>query len=197
MGRPASFEKDTVLNSALALFWTKGFSATSLRQLEEVTELHPGSLYHHFQCKEGLYVSALTYYLEHHLQARIDQYLHGDLLFEGIRLFFTTSYRRRENDPYRKGCFLACASSDLHLLPEEAVLTVKKGIEGMQIAFEHQVNRLAEAGHVHLIGQSVDISQTLSCLFLGLQVLIRSETSQHQLDRFVNRTLQQVLHIEG
>ncbi|AMO57960.1 hypothetical protein GZ77_19675 [Endozoicomonas montiporae] len=192
MGRHSSFDKQAVLESALTLFWSKGFSATSLRQLEEVTELHPGSLYHHFKSKEGLYVSVLKYYLEHEMPDRINRYLTGNAPLSGIRRFFTSGYRNPQEQHYRNCCFLACSSAELHLLPQEAQSLINKGMMDIQDAFEKQLGLLTRQGYT--FSQEInDIAKHLSCLFLGLQLFARIQSNQHQLDSIINNSLQQLL----
>ena len=203
MGRHSNFEKETVLKNALALFWSRGFTATSLRQLEEVTELHPGSLYHHFKNKEGLYISVLKYYLEHDMKIRINRYLTGDSPLDGIRRFLTTRYRNHQEEHYRNCCFLACSSVELHQLPQEARDLVNKGITDIQSAFEKQLSQLADKGYNPLPKDSLskdtlskgtaETARQLTCLFLGLQLFARVRPNQHQLDTMVKSSLQRIL----
>ena len=192
MGRHSNFEKETVLKNALALFWSRGFTATSLRQLEEVTELHPGSLYHHFKNKEGLYISVLKYYLEHDMQIRINRYLTGDSPLDGIRRFLTTRYRNHQEEHYRNCCFLACSSVELHQLPQEARNLVDQGMTDIQSAFEQQLSQLADKGY-KLPESTSETARQLVCLFLGLQLFARIKPNQHQLDTMVKSSLQQIL----
>lgn len=197
MGRHLSFNKETVLNNALTLFWSRGFAASSLRQLEEVTELHPGSLYHHFNNKEGLYISVLKHYLEHHMQTRITQYLCADSPLEGIRRFLTTGYRNLKEEQFRNCCFLACTSTELHLLPEEARHLVNQGIDDIQSAFERQVKRLSDHPLLVESSKTPEIAQELTCFFLGLQLTARIKPNQHQLDTIVKNSLQQILTLKN
>lgn len=62
MARKATFDRDEVLKRARDLFWRKGFHATSLKDLEQVLELKPGSIYAAFGSKEALFSEALRTY---------------------------------------------------------------------------------------------------------------------------------------
>ena len=197
MGRHSSFNKETVLKNALTLFWSRGFSASSLRQLEEVTELHPGSLYHHFKNKEGLYLGALNYYLDHQMQNRINKYLTGNSPLDGIRRFLTTGYRHNNDEQFRNCCFLACTSTELHLLPKEAGLLASKGINTLQDAFEKQLHHLATPGHSDLVRKAAENSRELVCFYLGLQLLARINPNQHELDATVKNNLHQILKLDS
>ena len=58
-GRPRSFDKDEVLDKARALFWNRGYAATSLDDLAAATGLNRPSLYAAFGDKHALYMAAL------------------------------------------------------------------------------------------------------------------------------------------
>lgn len=62
MARTASFDRDEVLARAQALFWRKGYHATSLKDLEAALDLRPGSIYAAFGSKEGLFAETLRAY---------------------------------------------------------------------------------------------------------------------------------------
>lgn len=62
-GRPLSFDKETALRSALHLFWSKGYEATSLADLTAAMGITPPSLYNAFGGKEQLFAAALDLYV--------------------------------------------------------------------------------------------------------------------------------------
>ncbi|MEL7150877.1 MAG: TetR/AcrR family transcriptional regulator [Pseudomonadota bacterium] len=62
MARKATFNRDDILRRARDLFWRKGYHATSLKDLEQVLELKPGSIYAAFGSKEALFSEALEVY---------------------------------------------------------------------------------------------------------------------------------------
>lgn len=76
MARTASYDRDAALTAAMTLFWTKGFHATSLKDLEAVLGMKPGSIYAAFQSKEALFRATLDRYADRmtaELQALIAQ----------------------------------------------------------------------------------------------------------------------------
>lgn len=64
MARPREFDEDQVLDSVLALFWSRGFEATSVQDLVDATGLNRASLYNAFGDKEALYRKVLERYLD-------------------------------------------------------------------------------------------------------------------------------------
>ncbi|QFS81708.1 HTH-type transcriptional repressor ComR [Roseivivax sp. THAF40] len=62
MGRSATYDKDKVLKAAMDLFWARGYHTTSLKDLERVLDMRPGSIYAAFGSKEALFRAALDRY---------------------------------------------------------------------------------------------------------------------------------------
>lgn len=64
MARQARHDRQEVLEKALALFWAKGYHATSLKDLEAALDMRPGSIYAAFGSKEALFAEALRLYAQ-------------------------------------------------------------------------------------------------------------------------------------
>lgn len=74
MPRQASYNREEVLQKAQALFWAKGYHATSLKDLEAALDMRPGSIYAAFGSKEALFAETLRRYAaesERQLQATL------------------------------------------------------------------------------------------------------------------------------
>lgn len=62
-GRPPAFDRDSVVEQTVHLFWEKGYEGASLQELEMRTGLNRSSLYNSFGSKEALFSLALDRYL--------------------------------------------------------------------------------------------------------------------------------------
>ncbi|MEM1364054.1 MAG: helix-turn-helix domain-containing protein [Pseudomonadota bacterium] len=62
MPRKANYDRDTLIDKALELFWKCGWAGTSMKDLEAALDLRPGSFYAAFGSKEALYGLALDRY---------------------------------------------------------------------------------------------------------------------------------------
>lgn len=69
MKRARPYDRDTALEAALRLFWTKGYHATSLKDLEAALNMKPGSIYAAFSSKEALFLSVLERYFHQNRDA--------------------------------------------------------------------------------------------------------------------------------
>src|SRR5215467_9445236 len=58
------FDRGQVLDRAMALFWSRGYEATSIRDLVKATGINRGSIYGTFGDKKGLFLAVLDHYGE-------------------------------------------------------------------------------------------------------------------------------------
>jgi AcrR family transcriptional regulator len=64
MGRPRAFDMEKALDSALRVFWEKGYEGTSLSDLTETMGINRPSLYAAFGDKEALFRKVIDRYAE-------------------------------------------------------------------------------------------------------------------------------------
>ncbi|MFC6886811.1 MULTISPECIES: TetR/AcrR family transcriptional regulator [Actinomadura] len=62
MARTREFDTEAAVSRAMELFWTRGYEATSVRDLAQHLGIGQGSLYAAFGDKDGLYRAALEHY---------------------------------------------------------------------------------------------------------------------------------------
>lgn len=64
MPRKPEYDRDTLIDRARDLFWRQGWAGTSLKDLERVLELKPGSFYAAFGSKDALFELTMDRYVE-------------------------------------------------------------------------------------------------------------------------------------
>lgn len=64
IGRPLSFDHGAALQSAMNLFWEKGYDSVGIAELEMATGLNRSSLYNTFGSKDVLFAMALERYCQ-------------------------------------------------------------------------------------------------------------------------------------
>lgn len=64
MVNTVKYDRQLAIERATALFWKKGFHATSMRNLQNAIDMRPGSIYASFGSKEELFKATLQYYTD-------------------------------------------------------------------------------------------------------------------------------------
>ncbi|MDO9168201.1 MAG: TetR/AcrR family transcriptional regulator [Methylobacter sp.] len=106
MARPIEFDREEVLRKAIGVFWQKGYSGTSIKNLVEATGLQPGSIYSAFGDKRGLFLAAIDGYFDD-MKPRVVNILHTDQTpIVRIENFFNRLINESVTDEHHKGCFL-------------------------------------------------------------------------------------------
>ncbi|WP_406206097.1 TetR/AcrR family transcriptional regulator [Kitasatospora sp. NBC_01560] len=172
MGRKQLWDQDEVLASAMRLFRHRGYLGASLRDIEEATGVHPGSLYRTFRNKDGLFHAALDAYNEKVVQGRVRTHLlePADPL-AGIRAFFTTAIETGpEPDP---GCLLTNTAVESFALPQTAA-DVHHGLAAIRGGFADALTRAGRRGDTPPDLDTEATAAHLLALYQGLLVLVRA-----------------------
>ncbi|WP_439678731.1 TetR/AcrR family transcriptional regulator [Embleya sp. MST-111070] len=179
VGRKQLWDQAEVLGSAMRLFRARGYLGASLRDIEEATGLHPGSLYRVFQSKDGLFRAALDAYNEQVVQGRVRAHLlESPDPVAGIRSFFTSTFETGlDPDP---GCLLTNTAVESFAVPQAAD-GVRRGLETIESGLVQALTRARDLG---LAAADLDVEVSaahLLALYQGLLVLVRAGTPRTKL----------------
>ena len=106
MARAANYDRDGALDAAMAVFWRKGYHATSLKDLEVALNMKPGSIYAAFESKENLYLLALERYFETSRKGFRAQMAKAATPLAGLAAQFQNYAELAQEDPSRRACML-------------------------------------------------------------------------------------------
>ena len=113
MARPREFDEAKVLEAAGAVFWAKGFEATTTRDLTECTGLTQSSIYAAFGDKRGIFLRSLRHYLDSILLPRIVRLETTKPPGQAIVGFFKEIVDRSLADAQHRGCMLVNTSLEV------------------------------------------------------------------------------------
>jgi TetR/AcrR family transcriptional repressor of nem operon len=184
MARPREFDEEVVLDAAVECFWSRGYEATSVRDLIETTGLTGASLYNAFGGKRALFRAALDRYVERSIGERIKR-CEALPPREAIAAFFEEILRRSLNDRQRKGCMLV--NSALEVAPHD--VEFRKIIAAVLGRIEAFFLGRIEAGQVQgTITCSVpaqNVAHHLLGVLMGVRVLARVRADRALLEGVV------------
>ena len=172
MARPREFDEEVVLDAATQCFWSRGYEATSVKDLIAKTGITAASLYNAFGDKRALFRTALDHYVEASIGERIRR---CETLppRKAIAAFFDEILRRSLGDREHKGCMLV--NSALEMAPHDAEF--QKIIAGVIHRIETFFLKCVRAGQAEgAITRSLTaetLASHLLAVLMGVRVLAR------------------------
>ena len=190
MGRTREFDEKVVLSGAMDAFRRKGYAAVSIKDLEEVTGLKGGSIYHSYGNKAGLFAAAFAWYNQTVLCRRVASYAPEAAGLGGLRALFLTLLH--EPDGHSFGCLIT--NSAIEFGGDGGALPA--GVSaGLQILSDTFRARLAAAHSAGLLRTNIEPANAASKLFVlyqGILVLVRAGYDKHVLKLLIDTEFNQL-----
>ncbi|WP_417219501.1 TetR/AcrR family transcriptional regulator [Arthrobacter sp.] len=113
MARTRAFDTDDVVQAARDVFWTLGYDAASMPDLERATGLGRSSLYNAFGSKRGLFDVAVQSYLDEVVRPRLADVAAASCGADGLRGYFESIAEAIADGgaERQRGCLLLTAST--------------------------------------------------------------------------------------
>src|SRR5215472_9838533 len=114
MARALEFDYDKAIDRATRVFWKKGYSDTSLRDLLKAIGIGEGSFYNTLKSKKRLYLECLKHYNDTVGRRRAQALFSPSSAKQGFRDLFKTVLDDLDNPRTPRVCLLArSVSSDV------------------------------------------------------------------------------------
>ncbi len=107
MARALEFDYDKAIDKATRIFWKKGYSGTSVRDLLKGMGIGEGSFYNTLKSKKQLYLKCLDHYNETVGRRRSTALFSPASAKEGVRNFFKILFDDLDDPQTARACLLA------------------------------------------------------------------------------------------
>jgi TetR/AcrR family transcriptional regulator, transcriptional repressor for nem operon len=171
MPRPREFDPEVALDRAMDVFWSKGYEATSLDDLCEVTGLSRSSLYATFGSKRDLLLRTVDRYVEVRtpsIAAVLSQPLP---IREAIAALLRQFIDLIVSGPGRRGCFLGNCAAELPRGDRAALARVRQGLEATEATFRDALVRSKARGELQAGTDADALARFLTAGFQGLRLV--------------------------
>ncbi|MDE2344299.1 MAG: TetR/AcrR family transcriptional regulator [Betaproteobacteria bacterium] len=189
MARTRSISDDALLDKALPVFWERGYAATSLRDLTQVTGLSSAALYHRFEDKDGIFVEVLRRYADQGLSPLLARLRACDNPLTAVRGFFDALLAMTNADPAHRGCLLVNTALDGAPISERARALVRERLNHVEAFFLMQLRRAQKSGQLDRGFDAAAYATVLLGTVLALRVLGRLDPDHTRLRRMVRQAL--------
>jgi TetR/AcrR family transcriptional regulator, transcriptional repressor for nem operon len=173
MARPLSFDPDHATEALKAVFWARGYEATSMQDIEAGTGLAKQSLYRLFGDKRGMYRAALQSYADHEVTsgATLVAETAGGARAKLAALFASAIDETVVAGDLR-GCFLCNATAEVAVEDAETQTVLRGMADQLTQVFVAALQ--ADAAYAQDADLAARRALHLHAGYVGLRVLVKS-----------------------
>jgi TetR/AcrR family transcriptional repressor of nem operon len=186
--RHREFDEEQALDTAMELFWAKGYEGTSLGDLEEALGVGRQSLYNAFGDKRQLFLATLDRYRRHTGDALV-ALESGNEGMEGIRAYFHAAVELLAGEGDRRGCFVTRSLVDRGQDDPDVALRCNTSNHRVQESLAVALHTARARGEVSSDLPIQATARALSAQLSGLSVLARGDASKQELREAVDAVL--------
>ena len=172
MVRHKEFDPDEAVGDAMALFWERGYEATSVQDLVERTGVGRRSMYDTFGDKHSLYLRALDRYME---LAESGFRRAADTAPDGlsaIRGLFRALLEASGEDS--RGCLVVNSATELGPSDDDAADRLRRHLDGSRALLGEQIRRGQADGSVTDRIDPGTLTAVAFNAWLGIRVEVRA-----------------------
>ncbi len=189
MARPRAFDEGAALDAAIQCFWSRGYEATSVRDLANAMGIGGPSLYNTFGDKRTLYRQALDHYVERGFCDRVRRFESELAPRAAIGAFFDEIIELSLADDQRKGCLIVNSALELAPHDPEFQAALADVLRDMEAFFHRCIKAGQDTGAINASLPADDLARMLLGLLMGLRVLARSRPEPELLRGLVRPAL--------
>jgi TetR/AcrR family transcriptional repressor of nem operon len=191
MPRPAKYDRTTMLDRALDLFWTKGYEATSVHDLLAGLDIHRGTLYDSFGDKHSLFMEVLAHYQQNVGTKLLHVLAQPGSKKQAIHRLFQMLIDNVGTANGRRGCLLTNTAMELAQCDAQVATAVDQ-YQGLLLeAFRLALAEAQAAGEIppRTPEQLQVLAQYLLSNLQGLRVLARTNATVAELHQVAHIAL--------
>jgi len=189
MSRRIEFDYDRAIDRATQVFWKKGYSNASLRDLLKAMGIGEGSFYNTVKSKKRLYLECLKHYDATVSRRRLDALLGPAEVRDGVRAFFKTVLDELDDPRTPRVCLLAASLSGDVLAERELNQYVVSGMTAFSDAFRQRLKAAKLSGELPK-GFDEDVTAQVIVTYLqGLFRVIRVLQDRSQVEQQIEALL--------
>lgn len=189
MGRKLEFDYDRAIERATQLFWQKGYSNTSLRDLLKVMGVGEGSFYNTVKSKKHLYLLCLKHYNDTVSRRRLNVLLSESSVKAGIKAFFRTVLDELDDPKTPRVCLLAGSLSTDVLSARDLGRYVVDEMQMFTRCFTERLESAKATGELPRDFRSEVAAELLVTYLQGLFRVIRVLQDRTHMERQIDSLL--------
>lgn len=187
MARTREFDPNAVLDTAVELFWNKGYGNCSVADVVEESGVARYGIYQEFGDKDALYRAALKRYRVRAQLEFLRDLKTPDAGIDEIREHFAR-LKAMLDEGDRRGCLACQAALDRAQADPEVADTVSAAMRDMRDAFGNAVDGALAREEIRRLPRD-SLVEFLVGLQRTLGTLVRSSTPAEEIERYIEASV--------
>jgi len=189
MARALEFDYDKAIAKATRIFWKKGYSETSLRDLLKTMGIGEGSFYNTLKSKKQLYLECLKYYNDTVGRRRATALFSPSSAKEGVRALFKTVLDDLDDPKTPRVCLIARSVSSEVLAETDLKKFVQADMAVFAGGLVERLSSAKKAGEFPVTFDPDVVAQVIGTYLQGLYRTALLCFDREQLERQVDMFL--------
>ncbi|KPZ69124.1 HTH-type transcriptional repressor ComR [Shewanella sp. P1-14-1] len=186
MSKPAKFNREETIQKAANLYWEKGFHATSMRNLQEVIDMRPGSIYASFGSKEGLFKEALQHYATSGIVQLNQCIADNDSPIAALKQFVETAVLANRNCAPSGMCMLVKTVAELTDENADLLEQAKRSLVMVETAFAELLAQAQAQGEVETQQTPQALARFLQVQIIGIRTYAHANSDDNTIQDFID-----------
>ena len=173
MSKHAKFNREDVIEKATNLYWEKGFHGTSMRNLQNVIDMRPGSIYACFGSKENLFREAIVHY-KTTFSTQLNLALADELpIIEALRLFIKKATIDDQRSAPSGMCMLVKTMGELTDEHADLLAKTRQLLAEIETEFSEVMKKAIAQGEIDKTQDPVQLARYLQVQIMGIRTYAR------------------------
>lgn len=200
MSAQAKFNRDEVIEKAKNLYWEKGYHATSMRNLQDVVDMRPGSIYAAFGNKDNLFKEALNRYAQQGAANLANSIAQEKTVLDGLKRFIRSVTICSKGTAYSKDaapsgmCMVVKTIGELTQNDSPELLSYATSIlERVEASFVKAFEQAIDNGEISSDKDPAELARYFQIQLIGLRTYAQVSHDTAAVDQYIDGIFETLL----
>ncbi len=194
MSAQAKFNRDDVIEKAKNLYWEKGYHATSMRNLQDVVDMRPGSIYAAFGNKDNLFKEALNRYAEEGAANLANSIAQEKTVLDGLKRFIHSVTVCSKGTAPSGICMVVKTIGELTQNDSPDLLAHATSIlERVESSFVKTFQRAIDNGEISSDKDPVELARYFQIQVMGLRTYAQVSNDTDAVEKYIDGIFEGIL----
>ncbi|WP_367110641.1 TetR/AcrR family transcriptional regulator [uncultured Psychrobacter sp.] len=194
MSAQAKFNRDDVIEKAKNLYWEKGYHATSMRNLQDVVDMRPGSIYAAFGNKDNLFKEALNRYAQEGAANLANSIAQEETVLAGLKRFIHSVTVCSKGTAPSGMCMVVKTIGELTQNDSPELLNHATSIlERVEASFVKTFQQAIDNGEISSDKDPAELARYFQIQVMGLRTYAQVSNNTDAVEKYIDGIFERLL----